>query len=110
MEKNTVGDKTIKEDKAANVCRAAEVRCGELGLLRQRTKHQREKDGRQSRQRPRNTCGSSALPLPVHDPLRQLDVQRASVGTPVEDRYTPITCNYLLNRHSLSIYYGPSPV
>ena len=34
MEKNTVADKTIKEDKTANVCSAAEALCRELGLLR----------------------------------------------------------------------------
>ena len=44
-----------------------------LQCHRRCSNYQREKDGRQSRQRPRNTCGSSALPLPVHDPLRQLD-------------------------------------
>ena len=34
MEKNTVRDKSKKEDKAVNVCSVAEAHCGELGLLR----------------------------------------------------------------------------
>lgn len=33
-EKNTVRDKSKKEDKTVNVCGAAEAHCGERGLLR----------------------------------------------------------------------------
>lgn len=109
-EKNTVADKPIKEDETGTCAQCGRGALGELGPSGERTKHQRDRCGRRSRQRPRNTCGSSTLSLPVQDPSRQPDVQKASAGASSGRSVHTYHLNYLLSRHSLSIYYVPGSV
>ena len=104
-EKNTVADKPIKEDETAHVRSAAEAHCGELGPSGERTKHQRDrwetvaKDPGIPAAPPRCPCQCRTLQGSLTSRGKCWHSSGRSVHT--------YHLNYLLSRHSLSIYYVP---